>query len=250
MKRKKLGVIGGLGPMATAVFLQMVVEMTEADTDQQHIEMLIYHCPQIPDRTSYILGTSTENPAVEMNKTAIELEKQGAELIAIPCITALHFYEELTAGVSVPVIHAVKEIAAYLEARNVHAAGLMATAGTIESGLFQKAFADTGCRLILPSRERQQDIMHLIYQNIKANKEAEMPRFRAAERELRAAGAEVIILGCTELSVLHKEYRIGAGFLDAMQLMAKCAVESCGQLKEAYQEIITGEEDHNERKRD
>ena len=59
---RTLGVIGGLGPMATAFFMQMVIEMTEADRDQEHIEMLIHNCPSIPDRTSYIVGTSQENP--------------------------------------------------------------------------------------------------------------------------------------------------------------------------------------------
>lgn len=243
---KKLGVIGGLGPMATAVFLQMVVEMTDADVDQEHIEMLIHHYPQIPDRTSYILGKSAENPAVEMNKTAKALEKQGADLIAIPCITALYFYDELTVNVSVPIINTIEEIVTYLKARNIHAVGLMATDGTIESGLFQKAFFNTGCRLLLPSEERQRDIMHLIYQNIKANKEAEMYRFWAAVDELKRDGAEVIILGCTELSVLHKKYEIGEGFLDAMQLIAKCAVESCGRLRKEYREIITKEEKKDE----
>ena len=84
--------------------------------------------------------------------------------------------------------------------------------------------------------------MHLIYNNIKANKPAEMARFAAVSEELREQGAEVIILGCTELSVLHKYHEIGAGYLDAMQLMAKCAVESCGRLKIEYQELITGRE--------
>jgi aspartate racemase len=82
--------------------------------------------------------------------------------------------------------------------------------------------------------------MHLIYQNVKANKKVEMDRFEAVSRELKEAGAQVIILGCTELSVLHRDCEIGSGYLDVMQLMAKDVVELCGKLKEEYQELITG----------
>ena len=163
-------------------------------------------------------------------------------MIVIPCVTSTYFWKELSGAVDIPVLNIVEELHKYFKQRNVRSVGLMATSGTVESGLFQKAFAGENCRLILPSKERQQDVMHLIYNKIKANKPAEMERFAAVSEELREQGAEVIILGCTELSVLHKNHEIGAGYLDAMQLMAKCAVESCGRLKIEYQELITGRE--------
>ena len=80
--------------------------------------------------------------------------------------------------------------------------------------------------------------MHLIYNNIKANKAPEMERFENVVKELKNAGAEVIILGCTELSVIRRMCGLGSGYLDAMELMARCAVEYCGQLKPAYKDII------------
>lgn len=225
--------------MATALFMKMVIEMTDAAVDQEHIEMIIYNCPQIPDRTRFILGLSDRDPAPEMIEIGKRLAAQGAELIAIPCITANYFYERLSCGIHAEIIDIIDEIYEYLAKRNIRCAGLMATSGTIESRLFQKKFDKNGCKLVLPSKERQQDVMHVIYQNVKANRPVEMERFLAASAELREAGAEVIILGCTELSVVRENYRIGAGFLDAMQLMAKCAVESCGRLREEYRELIT-----------
>lgn len=236
---RKLGVIGGLGPMATAIFMKMVVEMTDAAVDQDHIEMIIYNCPRIPDRTNFILGLSGRDPAPEMIEIGEKLAAQGAELIAIPCITANYFYERLSCGIRAQIIDIIDEIYAYLVKRNIRCAGLMATSGTIESRLFQRVFEDNGCRLVIPSGERQQDVMHVIYQNVKANRPVEMERFLAVSQELREAGAEVVILGCTELSVVRESCQIGAGFLDAMQLMAKCAVESCGRLREEYRELIT-----------
>jgi len=87
-KRPLLGVIGGLGPMATAVFLRRIVLLTDAQTDQQHIDIAIRHCPSIPDRTAYLLGKSELNPLPDILREAKALRDQGAECIAIPCITA------------------------------------------------------------------------------------------------------------------------------------------------------------------
>ena len=236
---KKLGVIGGLGPMATALFMQMVTEMTDAEVDQEHIEMLIHSCPQIPDRTSYILDHAKADPKPEMIRVGQGLAAQGADLIAIPCITANYFYTELEEGIRIPIINAIQETHRYLTERNIHSVGLMATSGTVESGLFQKEFLSPDSRLIVPSKERQREVMHLIYKNVKANRPPQMELFERISEELRAGGAEVILLGCTELSVIREDYEIGSGYLDVMQLMAKCAVEACGHLKKEYQELIT-----------
>lgn len=236
---RKLGVIGGLGPMATALFMKMAIEMTAADVDQDHIEMIVYNCPQIPDRTNFILGTSQDDPTVEMIRIGKKLAERDADLIAIPCITANFFYEKLSREIPVKIIDMVEELCSYLAERDIRCVGLMATSGTIRSGLFQRAFARHGCRLVLPSEERQRDVMHIIYQDVKANRPAEMDRFSAVSRELRQAGAQVVILGCTELSVVRENEELGGGYLDAMQLMAKCAVETCGTLRPEYRELIT-----------
>lgn len=224
--------------MATALFMKMVIEMTDAENDQEHIEMIIYNCPQIPDRTDYILGKSTQNPAPGMLALGRKLAEEGAGLIAIPCVTANYFYAELAAGIHAPIINIIQETCSWLAQRNIRCAGLMATSGTIASGLFQKAFADAGCALVLPEEEEQKDVMHVIYENVKANRPVEMQRFGRVAEHLRNAGAEVIILGCTELSVVRETCNIGDGYLDLLRLMAKCAVERCGKLKGEYAEGI------------
>ena len=236
---KRLGVIGGLGPMATAFFMQMVIEMTEAETDQEHIEMLIHNCPSIPDRTSYILGKSKENPGTPMAAIGRKLADNGADVIAIPCITANYFYRQLSQEIPVPIINIIEETTRYLVEQSIHTVGLMATDGTVQSGLFQQSLQQAGIRVIVPEAEGQQDVMHLIYQNVKATKPAEMQRFGRVSHELREKGAEVIILGCTELSMIRRDEPIGPGYLDAMQVLAKCSVEVCGTLKKQYLQLIT-----------
>lgn len=236
---RTLGVIGGLGPMATAFFMQMVIEMTQADIDQEHIEMIVYHCPSVPDRTNYIIGKSRANPQKPMAAVGKKLAEAGADVIAIPCITAGCFYEQLSAEIPVPVIHIIEETAEYLVKQNIHTVGLMATDGTIQSKLFQTSFQKKGIKVILPKEDAQKDVMYLIYQNVKASKPVEMDRFNRVSAELRRGGVQVILLGCTELSVIRRDMQIGAGYLDVMQVLAKCSVEQCGILKEEYQQLIT-----------
>lgn len=223
--------------MATALFMKMVIEMTDAESDQDHIEMIVYNCPQIPDRTGYILGKTTRSPVPEMIRIGRKLTMEGAELVAVPCVTASYFYEELLAGISVPVIDIHREVCTCLEKRNIQCVGLMATSGTIAGGMFQKALTESGYGLILPDTEAQEDIMHIIYENVKANRPVEMERFNRAAQQLKDAGAEIILLGCTELSVVRENHNIGPGYLDVMRLMAKSAVEHCGRLRKEYMEV-------------
>lgn len=224
--------------MATALFMKMVVEMTEAQNDQEHIEMIIYNWPRIPDRTGYILGKSAESPAPAMIEVGRRLVEQGAELIAVPCVTAGYFYEELAEGIQAPVINIINEVGSCLARHGIRRAGLLATSGTVSGGLFQDALAAAGCSLILPGEKDQSDLMHVIYENVKANRPVERHLFDRVAGHMRDDGAQVILLGCTELSVVRESCDIGSGYLDVMRLLAKCAVEQCGRLKAEYAEIM------------
>ena len=237
---KKLGILGGLGPMATAYFFQLIIQMTQAETDQEHIESIIYNCPSIPDRTQFILGKSNHSPILPMIEAVQKLVEQDIDICAIPCITAHYFHKELTTAVSVPVIHGIKETASYLKQRNIKKAGIMATDGTVQTMLFSQEFEKKGIACVYPSTLCQSYIMELIYKNIKAGLPAEMDKFHIVSKELFHSGAEVVLLGCTELSMIKKDFSVGSGCLDVMEVLAKCCVEMCGaRLKTQYNELIT-----------
>ena len=236
---KKLGVIGGLGPMATAFFMQMVIEMTDAEIDQNHIEMLIHNCPSIPDRTNYILGKSNDNPGPRMIEVGKVLADAGSQVIAIPCVTANYFYDELTEKIPAEVINTIKETADYLREKGINKVGLMATDGTVQSGLFNAEFEKSGIELIVPGERAQKYVMDIIYNNVKAGKVIDMDEFEFVSVELRGKGAQVILLGCTELSMARRDENIGPGYLDVMQVLARTSVIKCGLLKEEYTDIIT-----------
>lgn len=225
--------------MATAYFMQLVILMTEAKTDQEHIEMIIYNNPATPDRTSYILGKSKESPVPEMIRMGRQLAQQNVDVLAIPCMTAHYFHAQLEEEIKLPVVHGIRKTARYLAERNISCAGIMATDGTIQSQIFQKELEEAGVKPVTPDEENQRRVMSLIYDDVKAGKSADMDKFAEVSRELRTKGAEVIILGCTELSVIKRDEILGEGYLDAMDVLAQSCVKQCGTLKAQYEELIT-----------
>ena len=237
---KSLGVIGGLGPMATAYFLELTVRMTDAARDQDHLEVTILARPSIPDRTACILGQSAESPVPMMAEAAKTLEALGASCIAVPCVTSHYFFGELQKAVHIPFIHLVKETAAHLKENGVQKAGILATTGTVATGLFQQALEAEGIRWAVPDQDGQEKVMHLIYENVKAGLPPELPLFEEVCAGLRKKGAECMILGCTELSLIKRDFPVGAGVLDVLEVLAKCSVEYCEKpLRKEYKRLIS-----------
>ncbi len=235
---KTLGIIGGLGPMATAYLLQLIIEMTDAKTDQEHLDVIVFDRPRVPDRTAHILDPQKPSPLPSMRETARTLEKLGAGVLCAPCVTSHYFYRELSGCVQIPFLNMVEEIARELKAAGKRKAGIMATTGTVHTGLFQRALEQEGLAAALPSEEGQKLVMSLIYDDIKAGKPADPEKFRKVREELFGAGCDSIILGCTELSLIKKN-GLGPGYLDALEVLAKRCVESCGApLKKTYERLI------------
>lgn len=225
----RLGVLGGLGPMATAYYLELVVRMTDAKRDQDHPEIIIMNIPTIPDRTAYIMGDSQEDPGQPMISLGKELKRLGAEVIATPCVTAHYFHERLQTEIGLPVIHVIERTAALIREQGIRRVGLMATDGTVQSGIFQQKLEQAGLETVLPDGQAQQGVMALIYNQIKAGLPADMELFAQIRDSLRCAGAEVVILGCTELSLLKKQQDLGTGILDVLDVLAKESVLACGK---------------------
>lgn len=240
MKKQVLGVIGGLGPIATAHFMELVIQMTDAGTDQENVNMIVYNFPSIPDRTGYILGSNLRSPLPGLLSVGKALARQGVSHIAIPCVTAHYFHDELQSAVPAPIINTITETVRHLKDQGITSAGIMATEGTVRAGLFAKELESAGITPVLPSPQRQADVTHLIYNNIKSGEPPEMDRFRAVQTELLEKGAQAIILGCTELSLIKRDQAIGGGFLDAMEVLAQQAILCSGKkLKNEYRCLIT-----------
>lgn len=233
---KRLGVIGGLGPMATVYFMQLITQMSDARTDQEHMDIILHSKPQIPDRTRYILRQSEENPLPVMAEVGKGLAAQGADLIAIPCVTAHYFRRQLEDEIGVPIIDAIEETAVYLEQEGITKAGIAATDGTVACGLLQRSLESHGISCVLPGQEGQRRVMRLIYEDIKAGRTPDLPSFEATAQQLFREGAQAVLLACTELSLIRNE--LGSGFLDILEVLARKSVLSCGRLKKDYDKIL------------
>lgn len=226
---KVLGILGGLGPMATVYFYQLVTQHTHVRKDQDHIDMVISSKATTPDRTAYILGRSKEDPFVVMESEARRLVTFGAEVIAIPCNTAHYFYTRLDSILPVPVLNMVGGTAARLKELGCGKVGILATDGTVQTKTYQLACEAVGLYCAVPGEKAQQSIMSVIYDNIKTGSPPDMERFYSAAEELFQSGCEMLVLGCTELSLLKRDGLLDKRYLDSMDVLAEAAIRACGK---------------------
>ena len=199
---RTLGVLGGMGPLATADFLAKVVAATPAARDQEHIPLIAWSVPQIPDRVPAILG-GAPSPLPAMLAGIHTLKNAGAQAIAIACNTAHYWFEQMQAEGGLPILHIAD--AALAEARRRAPAagsiGLLATSGTLAAGFYQSRFTAAGCATLLPSPQDQALLQQSIAL-VKANAVAEATALaEQVARRLLESGADVLIAGCTELPI-------------------------------------------------
>lgn len=230
--KQAVGVIGGVGPMATVYYMQRVIEMTKAGCDQEHINMLVFNDCDIPDRTAFITEKSPDNPLPVMVEDAKRLEAAGCEFVVIPCNTAHYFYDELEQAVEIPVVNIVEETIRYAKARvqDLSCVGIMATTGTIVTGTYQKYAERAGLSFAVPDEDEQDLLMQIIYDGVKAGKPVPRADFDRVANHLRAKGAQCLILGCTELSVLKRDLPINdPNVLDSIDVLASETVRRSGK---------------------
>lgn len=228
MHKPVLGILGGVGPLATAYFMELLIKKTPARTDQDQMPMIVFNDPQIPDRTAYILDHSKPNPQQEMAKVARWLEDAGSDYIAIACNTAHYFYDAINDAVSIPVVNIMEETAHTIANAVTPGAriGLLATEGTIQSGVFQEYLERWGLAAAAPDEQDQQLVTHLIYDCVKANQPYDPEDFLSVARTLREEGCEAVIVGCTELSVIYQDLDERPEWLyDSLDILASRCVE-------------------------
>lgn len=226
LKEKVIGILGGMGPEATAELFFRIIKESPAEKDQDHPRIIVDSNPKIPDRTAAILGKG-ENPLLEMVKTAKNLERAGADFIVMPCVTAHYYYEDLRKSVKIPVLNMIELTAQAVreEFPNVKKAGFLGTTGTVKAKIFDNPLNRVGVKVVYPSDENQKRVMEAIYTYIKAGKILEGRTIVINEaNNLIAVGADAIICGCTEISLVLKEGDITKPLIDPLQILARNAV--------------------------
>jgi aspartate racemase len=222
--------------------MQKLVRSTPATRDQEHIKLLVEQNPQIPDRTENLLGGGPD-PTVSLYATCKKLEAGDVDIIAIPCNTAHAFVERIQPYLNVPIVNMLTVSVEYLRTAfpELREVGLLATTGTIMSGVYRKALEAHGLKQVVPSDGLQARVMNAIYgeRGVKAGFMSGecVDHVIAAVDELSELGVEVILLGCTELPLLlpDGETRSNSGrvvnLVDPTDVLAKrCVAYALGQV--------------------
>ena len=228
MKKPVLGIVGGLGPSASALFYSMITKYTKASCDSEHIDTIIYSVPSIPDRTDFILGKSDKNPLPEIIKTIKALNKNGADIIAIPCNTAEYFNKEIELSSSCEVLNIVEETAKFAFLKGIKKAGILSTRGTLVSKIYEKSLSKFGISFETPDESEQEKLDILIYDKIKKGIEPEENELSDISKKLFERGCEYVILGCTELSLSRDAVKEENKFIDSLMVLALSCIKKCG----------------------
>lgn len=230
-----LGILGGLGPMSSAYFYELITEHTYATCDQDHIDIIISSRATTPDRTAFITGQSYDDPLPIMVDEVQRLTGAGATIIAMPCNTAHYFYYSLCDVCSVPILNIISltvQYAAHIGARSI---GIMATEGTIRTEAYKKICDAYNIKCVIPSCESQKLLSSIIYDSIKHGETVpDTNGFKRVSDELVYAGCDSLILGCTELSLIKRVYPINEIYIDSLDVLAACAIASCGKKLRKY----------------
>jgi len=197
--------------------------------------MIVDHDPTIPDRTAYLLGEGTD-PTASLYAACKRLETYGADLIAIPCNTAHAYIEPIQRDLTIPIINMLLETAQYVEDHHgwVKTIGLLATNGTLKSRIYHNLIEQTGRRIVVPDETHQGLVMNAIYAVKAGNTEGtNLEEFRLVLAHIINAGAELVILGCTELPLLSARIDMNSKgnecipVLDPGEILARKCVELC-----------------------
>ncbi|NDI36243.1 amino acid racemase [Chengkuizengella sediminis] len=220
---KTIGIIGGMGPMATVDLMEKIIKNTPAKDDQEHIHVIADNNAQIPDRSSAILGKG-EDPTPLLVQSAQRLQNAGADLLVIACNTAHFFYNAVKKTIQIPILHIPLETAYHLKKNNFNKVGLLATEGTVKSKLYQRYFQKYDIEFIRTDYTLQEKVMQGIY-DIKGGKlDTGYMHLSFVAEQLKKSGAEAIVAGCTEVPLVLKSTEEMC-VIDPTDIIAKKVIE-------------------------
>lgn len=203
--------LGGAGPLATVLFMERVVRLTDAARDQDHVDMMVLQHATVPDRTAFLLGRSLDDPGPVLAADARRLARAGAGFLVLPCSTAHAFAGTIAAATPLPLLSAVDVTVSAVLSRDAwtsrlsgprpEVVGLLATDGTVAAGVYADAFGARGVKTLVPDVAGQAAVTSLVYDGVKAGHGGDLTALGGVIADLRRRGAAALVLGCTELSV-------------------------------------------------
>ena len=222
---KRLGILGGMGPAASAEYITRLIQQTQANCDQEHIPFVLWNEPRTPDRSTS-LRNGDDLPLPYLLQGIQVLKDSGCNFVVIPCNTAHFWYDELI-KFRIPIIHIVDSVAYSLCDADVDSGiiGVMGTQATIELGLYQNHLTDWNC--IVPSQEEMNNIVQPAIDLVKAGDMIKShAMLMSVVNSLIARGAKAVVLGCTEIPLAIRENnQNGIPLINSIDSLVKAAIK-------------------------
>ncbi len=231
--KKVIGILGGMGPEATAHLYSLIIKHTQVKKDQDHIRIFITSNPEIPPRTEAILKTGP-SPVPFLIEGIQRLKNAGVDFVIVPCVTAHYFLPEVLEQIDVPFLSLIDESLDWAKDNipGLKKVGLLSSTGTQVSRLFHDKFGEAGIEVIVPEGKEQQVVMEAIFGagGIKAGFTSGPSKklIVLAAEKLIAKGAEAILAGCTELPLVLEAGDISVPLIEPMDILARKSILEAG----------------------
>lgn len=229
MNEKVIGILGGMGPEATADLYYRIIKKTKVQKDQDHFRIIIDSNAKIPDRTKAILYGG-ESPVEEMVKSLKVMEAYGVDVACMPCFTAHYYIEELKKRTKIQIVSIFEELNTFLkeEKPNMKKVGVLATTGTVKMNVFDRYLELP--QVIYPTERTQEKmVMDAIYgtNGVKMGNTKGKPieKLVVAASELEALGAEAVIAGCTEICLTLRQDYLDTPLLDPLDILVDALIQ-------------------------
>lgn len=227
---KRIGVIGGMGPAASSLFYQYVTDMTQASCDQDHVNLLILSDASMPDRTEAILNGDYEIVENKLFNDMKTLQECGCEAIAVTCNTSHFFIDRIADRLQIPVLHMIDKTACEIARKTAGGkTAVLATDGTVKTGLYQRRLELYGAEPFLLPEEYQKMVMYEIYDRVKMGLPCDREIWEKLDKYIRESGCAHAILACTELSVVKNEIGLSDFYVDPMRVLARDVILFAGK---------------------
>jgi aspartate racemase len=219
--RPVVGILGGMGPEATVLLMSRIIALTSAEDDADHVPLLVDHNPQVPSRIKALVEGRGDDPGPVLADMARRLAGAGATALAMPCNTAHVYVPVITAAVDLPFINMIERTAEHLAGMDLpnRRVGILASTAVQTLGLYDQALSNYGLTVVFP--ENQADLLLAIRQ---IKRDAQHPQARDTHRrvagELLLDQSDVLLVACTEFSLIADAVPAGARVVDALDVLA------------------------------